>query len=83
MPVHRFSLLSPSAALAKATHLESLDLSDTLSGLPFDDAQQTFEAFANGIKDLHLKYLDLSDNALGPGGFTSCKGLIEVALERV
>lgn len=82
MQVHRFSLLSPSAALARATHLESLDLSDTLSGLPFDDAQQTFEAFANGIKDLHLKYLDLSDNALGPGGFTSCKGLIEVALAR-
>ena len=59
--------------------MEYLDLSDTLSGLPFDDAQQTFEAFADGLKDLHLKYLDLSDNALGPNGFISCKGLIEVA----
>lgn len=66
------------AALSKATQLEALDLSDTLSGLSFDDAQQTFEAFADGIKDLHLKYLDLSDNALGPNGFISCKGLIEV-----
>ena len=66
------------AALSKATNLEFLDLSDSISGLPFDEAQKTFETFASALKDLHLKYLDLSDNALGPGGFLSCKEMIEV-----
>ena len=69
-----------SAALAEAKTLEYLDLSDVLSGLSFDDAQLTCEVFADCLKDLELKYLDLSDNALGPKGVLSCKQLISVRI---
>ena len=68
------------AALAEAKNLEYLDLSDIISGLSFDDAQLTCETFAECLKDLHLKYLDLSDNALGPKGVLSCEQLISVCL---
>ena len=66
--------------MAEAKQLEYLDLSDVLSGLSFDDAQLTCEVFAECLKDLELKYLDLSDNALGPKGVLSCRQLISVRL---
>lgn len=65
-------------AIAKAVGIEELDLSDTISGLSFDEAQQTCEVFVDCFNGLHLKYLDLSDNALGPKGVKSCDGLISV-----
>lgn len=65
-------------AIAQATGIEELDLSDTISGLSFDEAQQTCEVFVDCFNGLHLKYLDLSDNALGPKGVKSCDGLISV-----
>ena len=61
-------------------NVEELDLSDTISGLSFDEAQQTCEVFVECFSNLPLKYLDLSDNALGPKGVKSCEGLILVLL---
>lgn len=69
---------SPLDALSQATELEELDLADTISGLSFDEAQDTCEVFVDCLKHLHLKYLDLSSNALGPKGVASFKELISV-----
>ena len=58
--------------------LEYLDLSDTISGLSFDDAGSSLKVFSDCLKDHHLRYLDLSDNALGPNGVLLCEPLIRV-----
>lgn len=73
--IHLFSL----DALSQATELEELDLADTISGLSFDEAQDTCEVFVECLKHLHLKYLDLSSNALGPKGVASFRELISVS----
>ena len=68
------------AANALRRHSESLtavDLSDTISGRPEDEALRALGTFCEGLAACRLKSLDLSDNALGEKGVRACAALLQ------
>ena len=54
---------SPLDALSQATELEELDLADTISGISFDEAQDTCEVFVDCLKAGKPMPIDIYDAA--------------------
>lgn len=64
------------AEIAKIKNLKNADLSDTISGLDYNEAQDVLDTFVNCLKELDINLLNLSDNAIGPEGINSLRPLI-------
>ena len=67
------------AEIAKIKNLKNADLSDTISGLDYNEAQDVLDTFVNCLKELDINLLNLSDNAIGPEGINSLRPLITVS----
>ncbi|KAJ3416295.1 hypothetical protein HDV05_002235 [Chytridiales sp. JEL 0842] len=65
------------AALAKKTTLKVADLSDMFTGRLKEEIPLALEAFVDALVDkVHLRVLDLSDNAFGPAGAEPLRRLL-------
>lgn len=59
-----------------ARHLSHADLSDIIAGRPEDEALEALRVITSGLGEARLRYLDLSDNALGEKGVRACAGAL-------
>jgi large subunit ribosomal protein L31/Ran GTPase-activating protein 1 len=59
-----------------AAHLSHADLSDIIAGRPEDEALEALRVITESLGEARLRYLDLSDNALGEKGVRACAGAL-------
>lgn len=57
--------------------LVEVDLSDFIAGRPEDDALEVMRIFSSALKDCDLKYLNLSNNAMGEKGVRAFEELFK------
>jgi Ran GTPase-activating protein (RanGAP) involved in mRNA processing and transport len=68
--------VAASALRNVAAHLSHADLSDIIAGRPEDEALEALRVITESLGEARLRYLDLSDNALGEKGVRACAGAL-------